>query len=211
MTETPETTEATETPKVDLAELAANGADPFLSTIWSQLDGTRQTMLNLSKDLEKYTPPNQVQVFEFVKKTEDPVIIEFRENIAKLEAKVAELRGEMNKRARTVLQPEQISDEKLSEMRAEFTKNKDMVTGQLDALKTYAKAMNKTDILAGVESFSVPRFARGVSTNTGGAAAPRNPEAHACREWAKENGMTVSEKGKISAEVWEAYRKATGK
>lgn len=39
-------------------------------------------------------------------------------------------------------------------------------------------------------------------------AAGRNPEATAIREWAKANGHTVSERGRVPAPVIEAYRAA---
>lgn len=38
-----------------------------------------------------------------------------------------------------------------------------------------------------------------------GAAVSRNPETKRIREWARENGLEVSDRGRISAEVREAY------
>ncbi|MFE6736874.1 Lsr2 family protein [Microbacterium sp. NPDC057650] len=39
-------------------------------------------------------------------------------------------------------------------------------------------------------------------------SAPRNPDTAAIREWAGANGYKVSERGRISAEVVDAYRAA---
>lgn len=38
-----------------------------------------------------------------------------------------------------------------------------------------------------------------------GAAVSRNPETKRIREWARENGLEVSDRGRISAEVRQAY------
>ncbi|GEK18502.1 histone-like nucleoid-structuring protein Lsr2 [Cellulomonas persica] len=51
----------------------------------------------------------------------------------------------------------------------------------------------------------------GRSTTAARPAARRrrgDSDAHAIREWAKEQGLEVSERGRISAEVREAYDKA---
>jgi len=56
--------------------------------------------------------------------------------------------------------------------------------------------------------------ARKVGGRSAGAARPSSPrrrgssDAHAIREWAKGQGLDVSERGRISAEVREAYDRA---
>lgn len=57
------------------------------------------------------------------------------------------------------------------------------------------------------------RSTGGTRRRTGGAAkrAGGNPETAKIREWARKNGHQVSERGRISAQVTEAYRKATKK
>jgi hypothetical protein len=62
------------------------------------------------------------------------------------------------------------------------------------ALATYMKAGRKT---------GSKRDGRRRSSTTGG-----DTQIKAIREWAKGEGMTVSERGRISAEVQEAYNKA---
>ena len=50
---------------------------------------------------------------------------------------------------------------------------------------------------------------RGTRKTGDGRGAPRDREQlRAIREWAKENGMKVSERGRIPAEVEEAYNRA---
>lgn len=44
-----------------------------------------------------------------------------------------------------------------------------------------------------------------------GAGAVRSSETRRIREWARENGLEVSERGRVSAEVREAYAAATAK
>jgi hypothetical protein len=52
------------------------------------------------------------------------------------------------------------------------------------------------------------RSAAGGRRRTASARAGGNPETAKIREWARKNGHKVSERGRISAEVTEAYRKA---
>lgn len=49
------------------------------------------------------------------------------------------------------------------------------------------------------------RSARGRAT-----AAPRSQEAAKVREWARANGYSVSERGRVQADIIEAYRRAVG-
>lgn len=44
----------------------------------------------------------------------------------------------------------------------------------------------------------------------GGRTTRSDSDASKIREWARENGYTVSERGRISAEIREAYEKANG-
>lgn len=48
----------------------------------------------------------------------------------------------------------------------------------------------------------------GARTGTSGRSSRGNNDTAAVREWAKAQGMTVSERGRISAQVREAYDKA---
>lgn len=50
--------------------------------------------------------------------------------------------------------------------------------------------------------------ARRVSSRRGAAARGRSGDSAKVRAWAKENGYQVSERGRISAEIREAYAKA---
>lgn len=43
-----------------------------------------------------------------------------------------------------------------------------------------------------------------------GATPARNREAAEIRKWARENGYKVSDRGRVQAEIQEAYRKAMG-
>lgn len=55
------------------------------------------------------------------------------------------------------------------------------------------------------------RSSSGRSSSGGGTSRPRrSSDAGAVRTWAKENGYEVSERGRISAEIREAYEAAQG-
>ncbi|WAP51899.1 Lsr2 family protein [Arthrobacter sp. ATA002] len=45
---------------------------------------------------------------------------------------------------------------------------------------------------------------------SGGTGSTRNNEAAQIREWARSNGYTVSERGRVNSEIIEAYRAAQG-
>lgn len=63
------------------------------------------------------------------------------------------------------------------------------------ALKTYTDAGRKVG---------------GRSTRPRGTGASRSNEAAQIREWARNNGYTVSERGRVNSEIIEAYRAAQG-
>lgn len=63
------------------------------------------------------------------------------------------------------------------------------------ALKTYMDAGRKVG---------------GRSTRPRGTGAGRSNEAAQIREWARNNGYTVSERGRVNSEIIEAYRAAQG-
>lgn len=50
--------------------------------------------------------------------------------------------------------------------------------------------------------------ARRVSSKRGGTSRARRTDSARVRAWAKDNGYEVSERGRISAEIREAYTKA---
>lgn len=55
------------------------------------------------------------------------------------------------------------------------------------------------------------RSSSGRGSSSGGSSRPRrSSDAGAVRTWAKENGYEVSERGRISAEIREAYEAAQG-
>lgn len=209
-------TEPVTTPENDiaedptLAELAEKNADPFLSKVWPKLSGVIATMQDIAAKLSKFSPPSQPQLFEYCKSTDDATIVEYRDKIAKLEKAVGELRTEMYSHAKSVLSPETLSEDELSKLRGEFVTGRDIVKGQLDALGTYASAMNLDELATAAKDFTIPRLAMGAAAASGGSVV-RNPEVHACREWAKANGITVAEKGRIPEEIWTKYRTANGK
>jgi hypothetical protein len=64
-----------------------------------------------------------------------------------------------------------------------------------DALKTYVEKARKVPTRAG---------------KVKPASAGRSQDASAVRAWARENGYTVSERGRVQSEILEAYRRAHG-
>lgn len=86
----------------------------------------------------------------------------------------------------------------------------DGVSYEIDLTDTHAKALRESF----AEWVGHARRAGGRKTparrgNGGAAKSSSSSEAARIREWARQNGHEVSERGRISAEVREAYEKAT--
>ena len=88
---------------------------------------------------------------------------------------------------------------------------------EIDACKEHADELREmlavyTGHARKVGRGSIPQQAsakRGPRRSSGGTAAtPAGVDVTAVREWARENGHTVSERGRLSAVVLEAYRAA---
>jgi hypothetical protein len=71
-----------------------------------------------------------------------------------------------------------------------------------ESLKDYVSAARKSSSRSGQQQ---PR-ARAAS----GGGSSRNSESAKIRQWARDNGYSVNSRGRIQAEIQEAYRKANG-
>lgn len=90
---------------------------------------------------------------------------------------------------------------------------------EIDACKEHADELRETlaifvaharKLSRGVQPRGIPAQAkRGARSSGGGTAAtPDGVDVTAVREWARENGHTVSERGRLSRTVLEAYQAA---
>jgi len=80
----------------------------------------------------------------------------------------------------------------------EIDLSKDNAKNLRDALKPYVDAGRKVGTRSG----------GGRQRSTGSGS--RSNEAAQIREWARNNGYTVSERGRVNSEIIEAYRAAQG-
>ncbi|VXB89466.1 Nucleoid-associated protein Lsr2 [Arthrobacter sp. 9AX] len=73
-------------------------------------------------------------------------------------------------------------------------------------------AANATELRSSLERFiGAARKASGASGRTARTKAPTGGRSHdsaQIRQWARENGYTVNSRGRIQAEIQEAYQKA---
>lgn len=201
-------TETVETPGIDLDAFASAGSDQFVATVWPQIKAQLEAMTTAVADLKRFTPPSTPEIYEFVRSDAgkaDATIKAATDHIAEMEATLAALKEKRSKRAIELMAPETMPTEKLNELRAAFQTQKTSVTGQIDAVKSYASIMHKDDLLAAIEAVKVPGFVRGLgaTTPTGG-----NPENAAIREWAAKQGIKVGTKGKLPDDVVAQYRAA---
>ncbi|MEE2521997.1 Lsr2 family protein [Pseudarthrobacter sp. J75] len=68
---------------------------------------------------------------------------------------------------------------------------------------------NAEQLRSGLERFvAAARKASGNKAPRGKAAAARNQDSAQIRQWAREHGYTVNSRGRIQAEIQEAYQKA---
>jgi hypothetical protein len=201
-------TETVETPTIDLDQFATAGSDQFITTVWPQIKAQLEQMAKAVEDLKRFTPPSTPEIWEFVRSDAgkaDATIKAATDHITEMEATLAALKEKRNARAVELMAPETVPTEKLNEMRAAFQAQKNSVTGQINAAKSYAGVMGKTELLTAFEEIKVPGFVRGLgaTTPTGG-----NPENAAIREWAVKQGIEVGTKGKLPEAVVTAYRAA---
>jgi len=84
----------------------------------------------------------------------------------------------------------------------------DGITYEIDLTDAHAKALRESF----AEWVGHARRAGGRRTparRAGAASRPASSDAGKIRDWARENGYEVSERGRISAEIREAYERAT--
>lgn len=69
---------------------------------------------------------------------------------------------------------------------------------------------NASELRAALERFTAAgrRTSTGRATRTKGAAGGRNQDSAQIRLWARENGYKVNSRGRIQAEIQEAYQRA---
>nr|KEP23721.1 hypothetical protein DA06_05425 [Georgenia sp. SUBG003] len=85
----------------------------------------------------------------------------------------------------------------------------DGITYEIDLTDAHAKALRESF----AEWVGHARRAGGrrapAKRGGGGTSRPASSDAGKIRDWARENGYEVSERGRISAEIREAYERAT--
>lgn len=200
--------EATETTEsFDIDAYAETGVEPFVSTVWPQVRAQLNEMETIKEDLRKYSPPGPLDISNYIKGDgqNDPQIKELYAKVKELQAAVTKLSQRMNERAGELLNPQTLPESELSERKAKFATLRKTIQDQVHVLTSFADAMDKTELAAALRDIKVPQFVTGLG---GAGTVVRNPETTAVREWAKENGIEVSERGRVPDAVWEQYRKA---
>lgn len=83
----------------------------------------------------------------------------------------------------------------------------DGVNYEIDLSEAHASELRSAlgDYVSAARRSNQPRQR---SAGTGTPPASRNQEAAQIREWAKENGYTVSARGRVNSEIVEAFRAA---
>jgi hypothetical protein len=202
-----ESAEVPETPKVNLDKLAKSGNDPFLSKVWPDITTSLKELRKQSEDLKKFTPPTAPELMEFIKGEgkNDPAIRTAQEAVDKVKEELTKLYEQQNKRAKELMQKETLPAEELEKLRSDYSDKRTTVVNLMDAIKSYADVMEKYDMLAALDEVQIPRFTHGLGGTASGNTPPKNPEAVAIREWAKSNGITVPERGRIPQKVKDQY------
>lgn len=203
MSETGTETPVEVTPTLDLDSYASTGGDAFVGAIYPMVKGNLGKLESIAAQLKKYSPPNQVDVYNHIKanpKGNESLSL-ISEKVAELEKQVAALRTKANEIARDELQPEKMDEKELASLKTDFDSTRETVKGQLTSVGTYLDTMGKADVKAAFEALKVPQFRTGSSS----AVSTAPSEATKVREWAKENGIEVNERGRIAADVQAKY------
>lgn len=217
--ETEETTP--EVKPVDMDKFAKSGQDTYISTIWPKFKGALNSLTKLGKDLEKFTPPKETEIYAFVRSEDglkDEVIAKAEAACRKLEKALEEQRTISHQRAKEILQPESVSPEKLNELRSEFDKQRDAVAGQLGAIQTFSETMAEANsdlygpVLAAVKEVALPRKPYGLSSagGSGTSAYTPDPKIKAFKEWADKNNVSYPSRGRIPQDKMDAFKNSIG-
>lgn len=76
--------------------------------------------------------------------------------------------------------------------------------------RTLAEEWTYRYLAAGLAELAQQSAAADVELPAAGLLSPREPTTAEVRQWAVEQGLPVSDRGRLRPEVWEAYRAATG-
>lgn len=138
-------------------------------------------------------------------------------NLEKARKAIALLEPKINEWARAEALKRNNADFDEQKERADYNEQQKALKDQLSSMMTIMATMGEFDdenepttegarILQELDN-SVP--SRINKPGGGGSSASVDSESAAIREWAKRNGMEVGEKGRIKAEIKDAYYKAT--
>lgn len=172
------------------------------TAVVAKATGDVQELHSLVKEI-KVSSGGAEAVKEWLLSSEDPEIIAERELIAQFAAKIAERKAALEKIAVAALVPEGADPAALSESFKEKRKaTRVLLLQSKGMLESFGQDVSAIDELLE----NLPTISG--TTSTGNAA--KSPELLAkIREWARENGHEVADKGRIKAEIVSAYEAAT--
>lgn len=217
-----------ETPKADkpsgndpvaiINNFVSTGKDTYISTFWPMIQESLKGLEATSSDLEKYTPPTNAELAEFIKSPDgqaDAVIAEATKEIARLEKVLAELRTTQYSKAGDILQPQTISAEDLDSLRKQFTDSKEAANTQLTAIKIYVKTMVQGEegerLHSALDSVKLPRAPYRLGAVNSSTTPVANPEIAAFKAWADANNVSYPSRGRVPQEKIDMWKAAVNK
>jgi len=145
---------------------------------------------------------SKADIQKWIDHSTDESVVARRDAVAKAKAKVAEIEAELVAEATSALVPEDID---IDAIHAEFKEKRTETLKTLNAAKLILGKAGVEDLSEIDEAIdNLPKNLQGLLASSG-----RSPkELEAIREFAKQNGLEVSERGRIAKSVIEAYEEA---
>ena len=174
----------------------ADKAREYVSGLHKTANEYRQVSGNVgTKDLDAW-----------VDASTDEVIVKTRDQLAKAAAVIKEKTAELRELARNALVPDGVNSDDLSKkFKADKTEAKVFLNGAINALKGLGAPEEVIDELVQYLE-QLPNVSG--STAAGLTSSGKSPEELAAvREWAREQGHEVSDKGRVPKDILEAWDK----
>ena len=177
------------------------------SAIVETIVGTVRGRVQYAHDLAakiKASGTTKADINSWIENSTDPEIVTKREKLAAVLAKVEEEKKQLEAQAEAALKAD--APEDIDSVKEEFNTVKKEIRVALNSAKTTLGTLGVTEtpeideMLANIPS---------VSNLPGSGVSGISPEKSAkIRAWGAENGFEVSERGRLKAELVEAYDKA---
>lgn len=150
---TEQTTETTVNPREFLATYGEDDREP-VRKMWAKVLKFAEPLEALYKKIKESSPPTPTELDSELAKSDDPAVVEFREELARLELAIRTTREEAHK---YILSGYHVSDpQELEKDKKDFNTASENVKTTLGTLKRYADVMDLDDVKPMIDKVEFP-------------------------------------------------------